>query len=76
MEKPKGNGLIKYVITGVNKLTQEREIISQPMAEWKAEMIIKRAQAKALLKRGKPVYSRLKKERLEGLYLKRFFDEN
>ena len=68
--------MIKYVITGVNKLTQEREIISQPMAEWKAEMIIKRAQARALLKRGKSAYSRLKKERLEGLYLKRFFEDN
>ena len=68
--------MIKYVITGVNKLTQEREIISQPMAEWKAEMIIKRAQARALLKRGKSAYSRLKKERLEGLYIKRFFEEN
>ncbi len=68
--------MIKYVITGVNKLTQEREIISQPMAEWKAEMIIKRAQSRALLKRGKPAYSRMKKERLEGLYLKRFFEDN
>ena len=68
--------MIKYVITGVNKLTQEREIISQPMAEWKAEMIIKRAKSRALLKRGKPAYSRLKKERLEGLYLKRFFEDN
>jgi hypothetical protein len=68
--------MIKYVITGVNKLTQEREIISQPMAEWKAEMIIKKAKSRALLKRSKPAYSRLKKERLEGLCLKRLFDEN
>jgi hypothetical protein len=68
--------MIKYVITGVNKLTQEREIISQPMAEWKAEMIIKRAKSRALLKRWKPAYSRLKIERLEGLCLRRLFDEN
>lgn len=68
--------MIKYVITGVNKLTQEKEIIFQPMAEWKAEMLIKRVKSIALLKRENPAYSRLKIERLKGIYLKRLFDEN
>lgn len=57
---------MKYVITGINRLTGEREVISLPMQEWKADLTIKREKgrhAKLRQRGGLPAYTRLRKER-------------
>lgn len=33
---------MKYVVTGVNRLTGEREAISSPLSEWKAYYLVEK----------------------------------
>ena len=37
---------MKYIVTGINKLTGEREAISNPHSEWKAHELLARWKGK------------------------------
>lgn len=50
---------MKYVVTGISRLTGEREVISSPHPEWKAQLLL--AQAKSRQTR-KSAYKHLKVE--------------
>ena len=50
---------MKYVVTGVNRLTGERETISSPHSEWKAYDLMRKYKG-LQLKAGKSAYTRLK----------------
>ena len=52
---------MKYVVTGVSRLTGEREVISNPHSEWKANLIMERARGRSK----KAAYTRLKVEPAE-----------
>ena len=70
---------MKYVITGINRLTGEREVISLPMQEWKADLTIKREKgrhAKLRQRGGLPAYTRLRKERLEARPVEMIFRDD
>ncbi len=50
---------MKYVVTGISRLTGEREVISSPHSEWKARLLMERQKAKNT---SRSAYSRLKVE--------------
>ena len=50
---------MKYVVTGINRLTGEWVIISSPHSEWKAQLLMEQQKAK---NHGRSAYSRLKIE--------------
>ena len=52
---------MKYVVTGVSRLTGEREVISNPHSEWKANLIMERTRGRSK----KAAYTRLKVEPVE-----------
>lgn len=70
---------MKYVITGINRLTGEREAISLPMQEWKADLATKREKsrhAKLRQRGGLPAYTWLRKERLEARPVEMIFRDD
>lgn len=50
---------MKYVVTGINKMTGEREAISNPHSEWKATELLMRWKAR---NRNTRPYKRLRVE--------------
>ena len=50
---------MKYVVTGISRLTGERVIISSPHSEWKAQLLMEQQKRK---NNSRSVYSRLKLE--------------
>jgi len=51
---------MKYVVTGVNRLTGEREAISSPHSEWKAHDLMTKYRGWQLKAGKKSAYTRLK----------------
>ena len=49
---------MKYVVTGISRLTGEREVISNPHSEWKSILIMERTRGRGK----KAAYTRLKVE--------------
>lgn len=50
---------MKYVVTGINKLTGEREPVSRPYSEWKARLLRDKLASR---QHGKSAFKRLKVE--------------
>ena len=46
-----------YVITAVNKLTGEREVISRPHSQYKTEQLLTKAKRDTARHRAKPCYA-------------------
>lgn len=65
------NGMnpLQYIITGVNRLTGQRDQISRPMTEEEAQQRLEREQASRKYQRYQP-HTKLKIERLEARQLK------
>lgn len=53
---------MKYVVTGVNRLTGEREAISSPHSEWKAYDLMQKYKGLQLKAGKESAYTRLKVE--------------
>ena len=51
---------MKYVVTGVNRLTGERETISSPHSEWKAYDLMRKYKGLQLKAGKNSAYTRLK----------------
>jgi hypothetical protein len=51
---------MKYVVTGVNRLTGEREAISSPHSEWKAYDLMQKYKGLQLKTGKESAYTRLK----------------
>ena len=51
---------MKYVVTGVNRLTGEREAISSPHSEWKAYDLMRKYKGLQLKAGKSSAYTRLK----------------
>lgn len=64
----------KWIITGVNRLTHQREQLSRPMDEQEASERLQREVANRKFQRYQP-YTRLKMERLEAVQLTLNFKE-
>lgn len=65
----------KWIITGVNRLTHQREQLSRPMDEQEASVRLQREVANRKYQRYQP-YIRLKMERLEAVQLTINFNEH
>ena len=64
----------KWIITGVNRLTHQREQLSRPMDEQEASERLQREVANRKFQRYQP-YTRLRMERLEAVQLTLQFKE-
>lgn len=51
---------MKYVVTGVNRLTGERETISSPHSEWKAYDLMQKYKGLQMKAGKKSAYTRMK----------------
>lgn len=60
---------LQYIITGVNRLTGQRDQISRPMTEEEAQLRLERERASRKYQRYQP-HTHLKVERLEARQLK------
>lgn len=63
-----GMDAMKWIITGVNRLTHQREQLSRPMTEQEASDRLQREVANRKFQRYQP-HTRLKIERLEAVQL-------
>lgn len=66
---------LKYIITGVNRLTGLRDQLSRPMTEEEAQQRLQREQASRKYQRYQP-HTKLKVERLEARQLRIQFNED
>lgn len=65
---------LQYIITGVNRLTGQRDQISRPMTEEEAQLRLERERASRKYQRYQP-HTKLKIERLEARQLTIQFKE-
>lgn len=65
----------KWIITGINRLTQQREQLSRPMSELEASERLHREVANRKFQRYQP-HTRLKMERLDAVQLTLQFQDH
>ena len=55
----------KWVVTGLSRLSGEREVISSPHSRWKAEALVLQYRRRYASAKGRRAYTRLKVEPAE-----------